>query len=87
MPTGEQKQKKRTYDVLPKPDKLIRCRQRMFGRVSLAHDMPAALDQLAPHGLWIAASLKEKSGAWWNEEQGAALIVATAASHTCVFEK
>src|ERR1700674_2958875 len=26
-PTGEQKQKKRTYDVLPKPDNLIRYRQ------------------------------------------------------------
>jgi hypothetical protein len=25
-PTGEQNQKKRTYDVLPKPDKLIRYR-------------------------------------------------------------
>jgi hypothetical protein len=25
-PTGEQKQKKRTFDVLPKPDKLIRYR-------------------------------------------------------------
>jgi hypothetical protein len=25
-PTGEQKQKKRTYDVLPKPAKLIRYR-------------------------------------------------------------
>ena len=27
-PTGEQKQKKRTYDALPKPDNLIRYRQR-----------------------------------------------------------
>ena len=27
MPTGEQKQKQRTFDVLPKPDKLIRYRQ------------------------------------------------------------
>src|SRR5208337_2565552 len=26
-PTGEQNQKKRTFDVLPKPDKLIRYRQ------------------------------------------------------------
>ena len=26
-PTAEQKQKKRTFDVLPKPDKLIRYRQ------------------------------------------------------------
>jgi hypothetical protein len=26
-PTGEQNQKKRTYDVLPKPDKWIRYRQ------------------------------------------------------------
>jgi hypothetical protein len=30
MPTGEQKQKKRTYDVLPKPDNLIRYRQRLL---------------------------------------------------------
>jgi hypothetical protein len=28
MPTGEQKQKKRTVDVPPKPDKLIRYRQK-----------------------------------------------------------
>src|SRR5271165_7556627 len=27
IPTGEQNQKKRTFDVLPKPDKLIRYRQ------------------------------------------------------------
>jgi hypothetical protein len=27
IPTGEQNQKKRTYDVLPKPDNLIRYRQ------------------------------------------------------------
>jgi hypothetical protein len=27
IPQGEQKQKKRTIDVLPKPDKLIRYRQ------------------------------------------------------------
>jgi hypothetical protein len=26
-PTAEQKQKKRTYDVLPKPDNFIRYRQ------------------------------------------------------------
>jgi hypothetical protein len=26
-PTGEQNQKKRTYDVLPKPDNFIRYRQ------------------------------------------------------------
>ena len=26
-PTGEQNQKKRTYDALPKPDKFIRYRQ------------------------------------------------------------
>jgi hypothetical protein len=31
MPTGEHKQKKRTYDALPKPDNLIRYRQ-AFGR-------------------------------------------------------
>ena len=31
-PTGEQKQKKRTYDVLPKPDNLIRYRQNETGR-------------------------------------------------------
>jgi hypothetical protein len=29
-PTGEQKQKKRTTDVLPKPDNLIRYRQDLF---------------------------------------------------------
>jgi hypothetical protein len=28
-PTGEQKQKKRTSDVLPKPDNFIRYRQRL----------------------------------------------------------
>jgi hypothetical protein len=28
-PTAEQKQKKRTYDVLPKPDNFIRYRQRL----------------------------------------------------------
>ena len=27
IPTGEQNQKKRTYDVLPKPDNFIRYRQ------------------------------------------------------------
>jgi len=30
MPTGEQNQKKRTFDVLSKPDKLIRYRQLDF---------------------------------------------------------
>jgi hypothetical protein len=30
IPTGEQKQKKRTFDVLPKPDNLIRYRQILF---------------------------------------------------------
>jgi len=38
MPTGEQKQKQRTFDALPKPDKLIRYRQELssfpFGRPS-----------------------------------------------------
>ncbi|HWY81435.1 MAG TPA: hypothetical protein VNY10_05780, partial [Roseiarcus sp.] len=29
IPTGEQNQKKRTYDVLPKPDNFIRYRQRL----------------------------------------------------------
>jgi hypothetical protein len=31
IPTGEQNQKKRTYDVLPKPDNLIRYRQENNG--------------------------------------------------------
>jgi len=30
IPTGEQNQKKRTYDVLPKPDNLIRYRHQML---------------------------------------------------------
>ena len=34
VPQEEQKQKKRTFDVLPKPDKLIRYRQRRHGRAS-----------------------------------------------------
>jgi len=29
IPTGEQNQKKRTYDVLPKPDNFIRYRQEL----------------------------------------------------------
>ena len=36
MPTGEQKQKKRTFDVLPKPDKLIRSRQQPSKQPPLA---------------------------------------------------
>src|SRR5580700_1629565 len=39
-PTGEQKQKKRTFVVLPKPDKLIRYRQ--------------PLEILRPQAAWIA---------------------------------
>jgi len=31
-PTGEQKQKKRTDDGLPKPDNFIRYRQQLFGQ-------------------------------------------------------
>jgi hypothetical protein len=31
-PTGEQNQKKRTYDVLPKPDNFIRYRQILLPR-------------------------------------------------------
>ena len=38
IPTGEQNQKKRKYDVLPKPDKLIRYRQKMSAKV---HACPA----------------------------------------------
>jgi cyanate lyase len=33
-PTGEQNQKKRTFDVLPKPDKFIRYRQEMSKKLS-----------------------------------------------------
>ena len=32
-PTGEQNQKKRTFDVLPKPDNSIRCRQPLRGNL------------------------------------------------------
>jgi len=35
IPTGEQNQKKRTYDVLPKPDNFIRYRQKIAERVFL----------------------------------------------------
>jgi hypothetical protein len=39
IPTGEQNQKKRTYDVLPKPDNFIRYRQSLPKIVSVADDM------------------------------------------------
>ena len=35
-PTGEQKQKKRTYDGLPKPDNFIRYRQKMQALIAFA---------------------------------------------------
>ena len=46
MPTGEQNQKKRTFDVLSKPDKLIRYRQSeradgTFSRSDFAYDAEA----------------------------------------------
>jgi hypothetical protein len=34
MPTGEQKQKKRTIHALPKPDNFIRYRQKLFTEAS-----------------------------------------------------
>jgi len=37
-PTGEQNQKKRTFDVLPKPDKFIRYRH-LDRRSCRQHDM------------------------------------------------
>jgi hypothetical protein len=41
MPTGEQNQKKRTNDALPKPDNSIRYRQKM-------HDSLLIPDEAAP---------------------------------------
>jgi hypothetical protein len=35
MPTGEQNQKKRTFDALPKPDNLIRYRQSFLQNESI----------------------------------------------------
>src|SRR5271166_6452236 len=40
MPTGEQKQKQRTFDALPKPDKLIRYRHPFAAQCSEVIDRP-----------------------------------------------
>jgi hypothetical protein len=52
-PTGEQNQKKRTFDVLPKPDKFIRYRQdRRFDATGAALLIPALVALLVAIAQW-----------------------------------
>jgi hypothetical protein len=64
-PTGEQNQKKRTYDVLPKPDNLIRYRQTLpserFSSAALIQKQLALIDALTPDRIGI-----DNGGARWR---------------------
>jgi hypothetical protein len=49
MTTGEQNQKKRTYDVLPKPGNSIRCRQDLFAEKENAIKVKGGIGLSAQH--------------------------------------
>ena len=68
-PTAEQNQKKRTFDVLPKPDKFIRYRQRLsvgpglnVGKAVMAGLVPAI--HAAPRQILSPAQTSVSSGAY-----------------------
>ena len=58
-PTAEQKQKKRTFDVLPKPDKLIRYRHRR--RVGIFNQMTQTYRVID-----LAKRISEMTGVKWR---------------------
>src|ERR1700722_19901040 len=73
-PTGEQKQKKRTFVVLPKPDKLIRYRQRGRAGVRLGFRTLASRPQAVRRATCDALGEQKHGSATSVDDLAASLI-------------